>query len=270
MIQFNRDQVLDILFESETQLTAQAYIRKISRYLSIPMGQAKKVLKSLVEEQTLAYQDLYGATYVMENFLKPVRVTHRFFIIPPGMVSQAGPNDIDIRIVPGISFGSGHHPTTRLSLEALDTLTTSPGLDQLPGNQAGDIGTGSGILAIAMCLAGMDKCLAWEIDANAVHEARLNLTANDLTQKITLIEDYMQPGDNPLALICANLRYPTLKQLAGLIRSSVAFDGYLILSGIRSWEKQDLIAHYDDHGFTKTWDRDEKNWSAVVLKKTAE
>ncbi len=270
MIQFNREGVLDILFESETKLTAQAYIRELSRYLSIPMGQAKKILKSLVEEQALAYQDLYGATYVMENFLKPVRVTPRFFIIPPGMESQAGPNDMDIRITPGISFGSGHHPTTRLSLEALDSLITAPGLDNLPGNQAGDIGTGSGILAIAMCLAGMEKCLAWEIDANAVHEARQNLATNNLSKKITLVDDYMHSGEDPLSLICANLRYPTLKQLAGLIRSSIALDGYLILSGIRSWEKQDLIAHYDHHGFTKTWDRDEKNWSAVVLKKTAE
>ena len=177
MIEFDREAVLGILFESDVGLTARAYIREIARSQAVSQRKAKGVLTALVNDRTLAYQDLYGATYVMESFSKPVRVTDRFFILPPEITSIAGDREIDIRITMGISFGSGHHPTTRLCLEALDFLFTAvPGLH----GHAGDIGTGSGILAIAACLAGMDDCLAWEIDANAVSEARLNVQANNL------------------------------------------------------------------------------------------
>jgi len=258
---FRRDAVLEILLESEVRLTARAYIREISRELDISLGQAKKVLTTLVAEQEVAYQDLYGSTYVMESFSKPVRVTERFFILPPGITSAAGPRDIDIRITSGISFGSGHHPTTRLCLSAIDTLFSTRELN----GRAGDIGTGSGILAVAACLAGMDDCLAWEIDANSVSEAGQNVAANGLDSRITIIDDLMSPKGLKLSLIMANLRFPTLKQIAPLISQAALPGGYLILSGIRTWEKDRLIEHYGELNFSQVWEKDAKNWSVVIL-----
>jgi ribosomal protein L11 methyltransferase len=79
MVPFNRELVLDIFYDSEERLTAQAYIKQIAIGLSISFLKAKKILKILVDEQELSYQDLYGATYVAQNFLKPVRVTDHFF-----------------------------------------------------------------------------------------------------------------------------------------------------------------------------------------------
>ncbi|MCK5836173.1 MAG: 50S ribosomal protein L11 methyltransferase [Desulfobacula sp.] len=270
MTPFNRDAVLDILFESEEQLTARAYIHKIARKLSINAGQAKKILTILVNEQELVYQDLYGGTYVTQSFLKPVRVTEHFSLTPPGMESSTVPNDlkIDIKIIlnQGISFGSGHHPTTRLCLDAIDTLFfNSPEIHlntTLPG---ADIGTGSGVLAIAICLAGLDKCKAWEIDPNAVSEAKKNVAANDLSHCITIIDDYMPLCEAEFSVICANLRYPTLKQLSNHIQSSLCPKGVIILSGIRQWEKQDLIDHYTGMGFSLIWQKDEKKWSVVIM-----
>lgn len=266
MIPFNRTRVLDILHESESRLTARAYIREIARELSLTQANAKKILKVLVDTQDVAYQDLYGATYVMEGFSKPVRITDRFFVLPPGIKSIAKANEIDLRILQGISFGSGHHPTTKLCLKALDRLFFSKThVHQFPGDSAGDVGTGSGVLAIAACLAGMSHCSAWEIDANAVSEARQNVIANKLEQKITVIDGFMDVKHTKLALITANLRFPTLKQLAPLIRDALIPGAALVLSGIRSWEKVELIDHYSALGFTHDWDRDEKNWSAVTL-----
>ncbi|MCP4721081.1 MAG: methyltransferase, partial [Desulfobacteraceae bacterium] len=250
MIQFNRNAVLDILYESENRLTARAYIKQIALGLSISFRQAKKVLHSLVDEQELAYQDLYGSTYVAQNFLKPVRVTDHFFLKPPARESQAGPNDIDILINPGISFGSGHHPTTRLCLEAIDTtFFSAPSIEVSPNFIGADIGTGSGVLAIALCLAGMEHCKAWEIDPNAVSEAKKNVAANNLSQKICVIEDYMPVCEAQFSVIIANLRFPTLKQLSGLIQKNLCQRGVVILSGIRQWEKENLIAHYAKIGF---------------------
>lgn len=270
MIQFNRDVVLDILYESEKRLTAQVYIQQIARGLSVSCVQAKKVLKVLVDEQELAYQDLYGATYVVQNFLKPVRVTQHFFLKPSGRESLAGPGDTDILIDPGISFGSGHHPTTRLCLEAIDiTYLKTPSKAFAQNSMGADIGTGSGVLAIALCLAGIKQCRAWEIDPNAVSEAKKNIAANHLTNRICVFEAHMPVCREQFSVVCANLRFPTLKQLSSLIHSSLCQKGVVILSGIRQWEKQDLITHYETSGFTLVWQRDEKNWSGLILKKDA-
>ncbi|WDP91132.1 MAG: 50S ribosomal protein L11 methyltransferase [Desulfobacter sp.] len=268
MAPFNKTRVLDILFESEARLTARAYIREIASECGLSPREAKKILTTLVNDQTLAYQDLYGSTYVMESFSKPVRITDRFIISPPGTGrTPHGPDDIDITILVGISFGSGHHPTTRLCLEALDRLFyISPGRDALPGKNGGDIGTGSGILAIAACKAGMATCRAWEIDANAVSEARQNVAANNLTARIPVIDSLMSPDGLSLGLITANLRFPTLKQIAPLIRAALLPGAAIVLSGIRTWETQDLKTHYQTFGFTPLWEKNKKNWSVVIFK----
>jgi ribosomal protein L11 methyltransferase len=267
MIPFNRDVVLDILYESETRLTARAYIQQIAAGLSVSRIQAKKILKVLVDDQELAYQDLYGASYVAQNFLKPVKVTDHFFLTPSNRTSQAGPDDMDIIIDPGISFGSGHHPTTRLCLEAIDTACLKTPEILFPDASMGaDIGTGSGVLAIALCRAGIDRCTAWEIDPTAVSEARKNVALNHLENRISVIEDHMPICDSKFSVICANLRFPTLKQLSGLVQTSLCPQGILILSGIRQWEKTELIDHYTKLGFTLVWQMDEKNWSGLVMK----
>ena len=268
MIPFNRNVVLDILYESETRLTARAYIQQIAVGLSISFIQAKKVLKSLVDDQELAYQDLYGATYVAQNFLKPVRVTDHFFLKPSNRESQAGPHDLDILIDPGVSFGSGHHPTTRLCLEAIDTAFLKTPEISFPNDSMGaDIGTGSGVLAIALCRAGINRCKAWEIDPNAVSEAKKNVALNHLAHRISVFEDYMPVCNSQFSVICANLRFPTLKQLSVLIQNSLCPKGIIILSGIRQWEKEELISHYTKSGFTLAWQMDEKNWSGLIMKK---
>jgi len=270
MAPFNPDDLVAILAESEENLTARAYIGKISEHLGVPTAGARKILKSLVNERKVAYQALYGSTYVMESFLKPVRITDRFYIVPPGYAASPeiettpGPKPLTISIHQGISFGSGHHPTTRLCLEALDHLFFSmPG--PLPGKTAGDVGTGSGVLAIAACLAGMEVCTAWDIDANAVSEARQNVTDNGLEKRITVIDDYMPLQDPSLALICANLRYPTLKQLAPLFKESLMPKASLVLSGLRDWEQADLVAVYRQLGFSLIWEKTCKHWSGLVL-----
>ena len=272
MVPFNPDDLVDLLAESEENLTARAYIGRIADHLGISTVQSRKILKTLVNTRKVAYQALYGSTYVMESFLKPVRITDRFYIVPPGytlppeMENPAAQGSLEIRIHQGISFGSGHHPTTRLCLEALEFLFfRGRGIEHLPGRSAGDVGTGSGVLAIAACLAGMTSCHAWEIDANAVSEARQNAAASGLADRIFVIDDHMPPLDRPLALICANLRYPTLKQLIPLFRRNLLPGGFLVLSGLRSWEQEDLVASFQEQGFSRLWDKTLKRWTGLIL-----
>jgi len=265
----DRDAALAILDNADTCLTARAFLRAIARQRKIPFSRAKTILKTLVDNQELAYQDLFGSTCVMANFQKPVRITDHFFLIPPDIPSIAGPGELDIRLAQGISFGSGHHPTTRLGLAAIDHLFFTAGL--LPAKNPGpgaDIGTGSGVLAIALCLAGLNRCHACDIDPNAVYEARQNIAANDLCSRIP-VSGHPLPDTGPdFSIICANLRTPSLAELAPVMGRRLMPEGVLILSGIREWETRGLAADFTRYGFIRIWEKTLKKWTVLILTRT--
>ncbi|MDZ7664188.1 MAG: 50S ribosomal protein L11 methyltransferase [Desulfotignum sp.] len=152
-----------------------------------------------------------------------------FFSIPPDIPSIAGPGQLDIQLLPGISFGSGHHPTTRLCLAAIDHLFFTSGfVDAKTGACGADIGTGSGVLAIALCLAGLDRCQACDIDPNAVSEAKKNIAANTLCARIQVFDHPLPDIGTDFCIICANLRTPTLENLALFMRRRLNAGGVLI------------------------------------------
>jgi len=262
----DRDAVLAILDNADTCLTARACVRAIARQFQIPFSRAKTILKTLVDNQELGYQDLFGSTCVIANFQKPVRITDHFFLIPPDIPSIAGPGEMDIRLKQGISFGSGHHPTTRLSLAAIDHVFFTAGLLPAKSRRPGaDIGTGSGVLAIALCLAGLDLCHACDIDPNAVYETEKNIEANHLSSRIQVFGHPLPDTGPDFSLICANLRTPTLEKLAPFMRRRLMPGGTLILSGIREWEIADLTAHFTEYGFVRIWEKTMKKWTALIL-----
>jgi ribosomal protein L11 methyltransferase len=130
----DREKILDILFQSEERLTAQAYIKKIKMLLCISFFEAKKIVQKLIDDQTLCYNYIFGSTYVEKSFLKPIAITNNFILKPPGCpdqldhssldpgqldssklkYGQLNSNTIEIILSQGISFGSGNHPTTNL------------------------------------------------------------------------------------------------------------------------------------------------------------
>ncbi|MCP4024323.1 MAG: methyltransferase, partial [Desulfobacteraceae bacterium] len=191
-----------------------------------------------------------------------------FILLPRGHQPSENQKHLNhIFIEPGISFGSGRHPTTRLCLEAIDIVFFQKRLIPLKTKTRGaDIGTGSGVLAMAMCFAGLSSCEAYDIDPNCVAEAKRNVTLNGLDQRIQIIDSEMVKT-KALSIICANLRFPTLKHLSDLFYSSLNDKGVLVLSGIRSWEKEELTSFYLEKGFERTWHKDEKNWSSLILVK---
>jgi ribosomal protein L11 methyltransferase len=266
MTPFDRDTVLAILDNADTHVTARAYVYRIAARLQVSLSCAKTILKHLVNNQDLAYQDLFGNTYVTKNFQKPVRITDHFFLIPPDIPSIAGPGQLDIRLLQGISFGSGHHPTTRLCLAAIDHLFFTTGLMDTKNQGIGaDIGTGSGVLAIALCLAGLGRCQACDIDPIAVSEAKKNIAANTLCARIEVFDHPLPEIGAGFRIICANLRTPTLENLVLFMRRRLKPGGVLIFSGIRDWETKDLVSHFNRYGFVRIWEKTQKNWAALIL-----
>lgn len=270
MIPFDKEEILNILFQSDVKQTAQAYIKEIKSRYSLSFSEAKKILQCLVDDQDISYQYLYGSTYVEKSFLKPIRISNHFILKPPRRNGNPIANDIEIMIEPGISFGSGRHPTTGLCLNAIDfCFFENMGIPFYPeqGYTGADIGTGSGVLAMAMCLAGLPACTAYEIDSVSICEARKNIALNNLSEKIEVIESGIKAGGKIFSIICANLRYPTLADLSETIYSGLMENGIAVLSGFREWEK-DLVLHiYTEKGFGCVWQRDDKKWSCFVLVK---
>lgn len=264
----DRKKALAILNNADTRLTARAYVREIAHQLQLPVSEARTVLKTLVDSRDVGYQEIYGTTCVIENFQKPVPITDHFVLTPPDIPCDSLPeNGHAVRLAPGISFGSGHHPTTRLCLAAMEHLfyriRPETSVLQAPG---ADIGTGSGVLAIAMCLAGVSFCLAYDIDPNAVSEAKKNIDINALSGRISVL-DHLFPKTGPmLGIISANLRAPTLETLAPVFRDRLAPGGFLVLSGIRSWETPDFKDSFSRCRMQPVWEKTEKDWTGLILK----
>lgn len=267
-IKVDKEDILNILYQSDVKLTAQAFIKEIKSRFSVSTFTAKKLLQQLIAEQELSYHYLYGSSYIEKSFLKPVRISKHFILKPPGFQARLNQDDIEIIIEPGISFGSGQHPTTRLCLQAIEFCFFQRRMVNFEQSAAGaDIGTGSGVLAMAMCLSGLSFCNAYEIDSVSINETKKNIALNHLTRKIKVYEDEFKECIKPFSIISANLRFPTLAALSDMILESLTQNGIAVLSGVREWEKENLVALYTKKGFEIAWQRDEKKWSAFVLVK---
>lgn len=265
----DREMILSILEESDIRLTPQAFIKAIKNRLNLSTKDSKKRLQHWVDAQELCYQYHYGATYVEKSFLRPVQVSPHIILKPLGSnIRSNTATGIEITIEQGISFGSGHHPTTQLCLNAIDHIIFDSALFSGQKNlSCADIGTGSGVLALALVKSGFKSCNAYEIDPVSVHEANKNVQHNSCERKIHIIAEPMTAQKEAYAVICANLRYPTLKAIAGMIHESLIQNGVAIISGVREWEKNKLCDHFSNIGFQPVWQADKKQWSAFVLSK---
>lgn len=225
----------------------------------------KEAIRNLLDEGSLMYVNRLGQTMISTNINRPVRVSDRIWITPPNTNAHAIPNDcIFIRISPGIAFGNGIHPTTKMCLKAVDAIF-KPNDKKI--SMVLDIGTGTGILAIAAYLLGAEACIGTDIDVCARTEAKANVAYNDISEKkIEILNTDIDPFSMKFDLVTANLRYPTLISLSPIITSAINPNGFAILSGMRPEEKKAVFKHYEEK-FQLLQEFNEFGWSAFLLKK---
>ncbi|MCQ8781491.1 50S ribosomal protein L11 methyltransferase [Aurantimonas sp. CSK15Z-1] len=179
--------------------------------------------------------------------LKPVRAG-RFLVHGAHDRARVKPNDLSIEIEAGQAFGTGHHETTAGCLEAIDRILSM----RMPQN-ALDLGTGSGVLAIALALRGRVPVLATDIDPVAVRVAQENVRANRVH---TLVQTAVATGlsaaairdQSPYDLIVANILAGPLMRLAPGIARALTRDGDLVLSGILGRQRNAVLAAYRVQG----------------------
>lgn len=162
----------------------------------------------------------------------PVEITPTFWIVPSWHEPPAAAQQI-IRLDPGLAFGTGTHPTTRMCLRWIAQR-------DLSGQRVLDYGCGSGILAIGAAKFGASEIVAVDIDPAAVESTHINAANNHVTLQAGL-PDLAQGSFN---VVLANILATPLKVLAPLLCSHVAAGGQLVLAGILERQAEELQEAY--------------------------
>jgi ribosomal protein L11 methyltransferase len=171
------------------------------------------------------------------NF-KPLRVGKNLLIVPSWEQIEPQVDDVVLRLDPGMAFGTGGHETTRLCLELLENIMDAMPIMHSPSVL--DVGTGSGILAMAAVQMGAQNVTAVDIDPLAVDVARENLAANGLMEQVECSTTPLESLEGCFDIILANILAEELVRMASLLVVRLADGGSLILSGILA-EKENLV-----------------------------
>lgn len=171
------------------------------------------------------------------NF-KPLRIGKRLLIVPSWEEPQPQANDIVLRLDPGMAFGTGGHETTRLCLELLEQIMDT--MPTLLTPSVLDLGTGSGILAMAAVQLGAGRVCAVDIDPLAVDVARENLAINGLLEQVECSTTPLESLEGCFDVILANILAEELVRLAPNLSERLSPGGSLVLSGILA-EKEGLV-----------------------------
>ena len=184
--------------------------------------------------------------------LKAVRVGN-LIVAPPWDAP------IVVAIRPSMGFGTGHHATTRLCLSALQAL-------EVKERTVIDVGTGSGVLAIAASLLGAENVRGIDDDQDAIQAAWDNLALNPSAIVTLLVGDVRSTALDPADIVFGNLTGGLLMATASVIGALAGKHGKLILSGFQTDEEKDVVAAFT--GFTVERRDEEDNWVCATLKRT--
>jgi ribosomal protein L11 methyltransferase len=184
----------------------------------------------------------------------PVEITPEFWIVPTWHEPPAQAREV-IRLDPGLAFGTGTHPTTRMCLRWIATHAVT-------SQRVLDYGCGSGILAIGAAKFGASHIDAVDIDEAAVTSTELNAQANGVELNAGLPE----LAQGTYNTVLANILATPLKVLAPLLCSHVQAGGHLVLAGILERQEEELIQAYAPHLTLKVADR-EDGWILMTAQR---
>ena len=199
-----------------------------------------------------------------KKYFEPARITHDLTIVPSWTEYEATAGEKIIKLDPGMAFGTGTHPTTKMSLFALEQVLRG-------GETVLDVGTGSGVLSIASSLLGAKDLYAYDLDDVAVRVAQENIALNAGTENIHVAAgDLLKGVDIEADVIVANILADILVNLTDDAYRLLKDEGYLIMSGIIS-EKWNLVRESaETAGFFLETHMIQGEWNACVFKKTKE
>jgi ribosomal protein L11 methyltransferase len=198
-----------------------------------------------------------------KRFIKPARVGRSFWVTPPWLNRPNFRRREIITIEPGMAFGTGTHATTRSCMEFLEVVA-----DKIKAKKWSvlDVGTGSGILAIASQFLGATEIWAIDNDPIAIRVARENLRLNGIGDAVVLSGRKISTIRRSFTVVIGNLTAETIIELAKILQSRVAAHGYLILSGILHWQAQNLLRCFAEQ-FTVVKRQRKREWASFLLQR---
>ena len=223
-------------------LAADADVPALIAALGLPADSEHQV-------ETVEEQDWVRLT---QSQFDPIPISGRLWIVP-SWHEAPDPEAITIVLDPGLAFGTGSHPTTRLCLKWLEA-NLADGVTVL------DYGCGSGILAIAAARLGAAKVVGVDIDPQAVQSARDNARANGVTAEF-LLPDQLRAG--VYDVVVANILTNPLKALMPLLAAHVRVGGRIVLSGILDAQAEEVMAIYAQ-AFAMRHEATEEGWALLT------
>ncbi len=258
-----KPRILSIIAESPDRLSTPRLASILARE-GITRRAVRDAVAELVAENRLTYTSHFGGSYLEVSFSRPVKVGARVILAPPRVSMPLCGDEVGVRIAPGAAFGTGAHPTTRLALAGLEWAVAAAD-GPVAHWRALDIGTGSGVLALAAVRLGAATAVGIDLDPCARAEARENVRENGLEGRVTIGDRDPGDFDGPFELILANLRTPTLARLGPEIVRLIAPHGRVVLTGARPDEMADLLAEYAGLGLTPRWRDTDGGWAGAVV-----
>lgn len=256
-----------VVIDDETRAELRAYLPHDER-LSQRLSALRQELMDLVAffpgmselrqtERFVAEEDWANAW--REHF-HPMRIGRRLVVAPTWEPFAPCVGEVVLRLDPGMAFGTGTHPSTVLCLRALEDLMQE-------GGSVLDVGTGSGILAIAAAALGASSVTALDIDPLAVRIARQNVAANGVADRVHVhyaeLRDLRSSESAPFDLCTANLTADILVGLAADLAAALSPSGTLIASGMVGEGRPEVLAAFRRVGLRPWRDVRLEDWVAV-------
>ena len=200
--------------------------------------------------ETIADADWVRATQAQ---FAPIRITDRLWIVP-SWCEPADSSAVNLKLDPGLAFGTGEHPTTQLCLRWLASNLRR-------GDVVLDFGCGSGVVAIAAAKLGAGEVTGVDIDPQAITVSRANAALNDVRASFALPDARTLPAT--VDIIIANILADPLSMLAPVLAARVRSGGSVVLSGILERQAEALLATYSRWFNIAVWGRQD-GWVALA------
>lgn len=225
------------------------------------LGQLRGV--SDVRVTSLAEEDWANA---WKDHFQVQRIGQRVVIRPPWREYEPQDDDVVIVLDPGMAFGTGLHPSTKLSMLGTEDVVK-------PGDTVLDVGTGSGILAIAAVKLGANKADTVDVESVAVDATRENADRNDVGDRIAVELGSVGPGQpfwgEQYDVVLANIIARVLIELSEAIVAHTKPGGFMVLAGIIESREQDVIDAFAKAGAEVVTRRTSEDWISLILTRNA-
>ena len=255
----------------EAILNADKTVAYVSVYQSADGGVADTLVFLRERFDTLGIKAEISVSGVNEEdwanswkaYYKPIKIGEKIVIVPAWEKYSASPEEIVVRMDPGMAFGTGTHETTRLVIKLLEKYVKN-------GARVADVGCGSGILAICASKLGAGECKAYDIDPVAVKVANENIKDSGLKNVTCEVSDLLKQVDRSggaYGVICANIVADIIIRMMPDVGALMDENSVILASGIIVERSDDVISGFEQHGFKIVERIDENGWCALAVMK---